>query len=401
MTETQPSPQDLPPPTHGERVETAPSAAAFPPPYPMAAPVREKGGFARGFGMGAGLGLGLTVALIALTVVGGIMSILSIGALASTASGDTYTQTEVIWGDADAEDRLRAIPISGSILTDGASGSLFAAGTYGYEVADQIDALTTDDSAGLVLLVNTPGGTITGSKAISDAIERYQERTGQQVLVHVQGMSASGGVYSTAPADEIIADHGSLVGSIGVIYGPFQYYDTVMSYGDILTGVVQTEGGITQEYITGGSGKDFGNPFRPMSDEEREVFSQGINMEYDAFVAHVSQHRGIDENTIRDTLGAHVFDPVTAESHGLTDGTMGRTEFFRHAAEVTGINPDSFAVEQIMAPTGFASLLGVERAHGVALPLEARAGRESLVSQSFCDPATPLVYAGDLLAVCG
>ena len=52
-------------------------------------------------------------------------------------------------------------------------------------------------------------------------------------MVHVQGMSASGGVYSTAPADVIYADHGSIIGSIGVIYGPFEHYD----------GVVATSGG--------------------------------------------------------------------------------------------------------------------------------------------------------------
>lgn len=401
MSENQNSPGDMPPPNLEQRVEEVPEQPGFPPPYPGPPPVKEKGGFARGFGMGTGLGLGLTVALIALTIVGGIMSMISLSVLMASTDGDAYTQTEVVWGDPSAEGRLRAIPISGSILTAGSGGSLFAFGTYGYEVAEQIDELTTADSAGLVLLVDTPGGTITGSRAISDSIERYQERTGQPVLVHVQGMSASGGVYSTAPADEIIADHGSMVGSIGVIYGPFEYYDGVLSAGDIITGVVQTEGGITQDYITAGTGKDFGNPYREMTEEERSTFQQGIDIEYDIFVSHVSEHRGIDEATIRDTLGAHLFDPITAESHGLTDGTMGRVEFFRHAAERSGLDPDHFAVDQIAAPTGFSSLLGIERAHGVALPLEARAGRESVVSQNFCDPATPLVFAGDIKAVCG
>lgn len=402
MTENQTNPEEMPPPEADQRSEPAGDPVAYQPAFPgPAAPVKEKGGFARGFGLGAGLGLGLTVALIALSVVGGLLSMISLGVMLASTDGDATTQTEVIWGDESAEGRLRAIPISGSIMTDGASGGLLAAGTYGYEVADQIDDLTTDDSAGLVLLVNTPGGTIAGSKAIADAIERYQDRTGQPVLVHVQGMSASGGVYSTAPADEIIADHGSLVGSIGVIYGPFEQYEDVVAMGDILQGVVQTTGGITQEYITAGEGKDFGNPFRPITDEERTIFQQGIDNEYDNFVNHVAEHRGIDAETIVNSLGAHVFDPVTAEANGLIDGTMGRPEFFRHAAEAAGIDPESFAVDQILPPTGWASLFGIHRAHGTALPLEARAGKEAVVNQSFCDPATPLVFAGDIQAVCG
>ena len=51
-------------------------------------------------------------------------------------------------------------------MIDAADGALFSSGTYGYEVADQLDSLKTGQTGGVVLLVNTPGGTITGSKAI-------------------------------------------------------------------------------------------------------------------------------------------------------------------------------------------------------------------------------------------
>ena len=134
---------------------------------------------------------------------------------------------ERVWGTEGASGNLRAIRISGTIMTDAADGALLSSGTYGYEVADQLDSLKTDQVDGVVLLVNTPGGTITGSKAIADAITRYRERTGKPVLVHVEGSSTSGGVYSTATANEIIADHGSMIGSIGVILGPLPRYKDV------------------------------------------------------------------------------------------------------------------------------------------------------------------------------
>ena len=72
-----------------------------------------------------------------------------------------------------------------------------------------------------------------------------------------------------AGADQIVADHGSLVGSIGVVMGPFQRFRDVTGIpGSLLEPGVTTEGGVTEEYLTRGRGKDFGNPFREMTDEE-------------------------------------------------------------------------------------------------------------------------------------
>lgn len=415
------SPADYPPPgSHQQpqpeapaqaKTEMAPEPAAtqmptqaqppppgyFPQPHPVAPP--KRGNFGRGFGLGAGVGLGLGAAMVALSVVAGIFSLMSLGVLLAGGSSGTSALTEPVWGDPAASETVWAVPVTGAILTDGSSGGLFAVGTYGYEIAEQIDDIDGDAASALVLLVDTPGGTITGSKAISDAVERYQERTGNQVFVHVTGMSASGGVYATAMADEIIADHGTLVGSIGVIMGPIPYYDGVVAEGDILEGWVETTGGIEYEYLTAGENKDFGNPYRPMTDREREVMTDMLETEYQNFIDHVVEGRGISEATIRDELGAHVFEPSAAQEFGLVDGMMGREEFFRHVATQAGLDPDDTVVEQLAPPTGFASLLGVERTLGMAPAVDGPAGE--LVSQGFCGAGNPLVFAGDIKAVCG
>lgn len=381
-----------------------PGRTDFPPPAQQYAPnpPERPGGFKRGFGKGIGLGLGLTVMVTALALVGGIMSILSLGVLVGSSSGDAQTSTtETVWGEPGAGSQLRAIDISGAIMTSAAEGGLLAAGTFGYEVADMLDALETDDAAGVVLLVNTPGGSITGSRAISDAIERYQERTGQQVMVHVQGMSASGGVYSTAPADVIYADHGSIIGSIGVIYGPFTYYDGVVATsGSIIESGVTTTGGITQEYITRGTGKDAGQPFRELTDGERQMFEDLINPEYERFVEHMATHRGMDATRIVDEYGAGIFEAGKAEELGYVDGTLGRDEFFREAATLAGLDPEDTEVVRLAAPGAFEALFGVERVWGQSRPLEPGAGAVS-VNAGLCGGRAPLVFAGDLAAVCG
>lgn len=372
----------------------------FPPPTVVAAEGgRETGTFKRGFGMGAGLGLGLAVTLIGLGVVAAVASVASLAtALTSLGGQEVSTEFETVWGDEQAGSTLTAVSISGPIMTTGSEGALLVTGSYGYEIADQIDALGKEDSSGLVLQVDTPGGTITGSKAISDAIVRYQDRTDQPVMVHVQGTSASGGVYSTAPADLIVADHGSLVGSIGVIFGPFQRYDGVVATsGNLLESGVTTTGGITEEYFTAGETKDFGNPYRDITQAERDMLDDILQAEYVRFVEHVSTHRGIAAATITEEMGARVYEPGRAQELGLIDDVLGREEFFRAAATRAGLDPDDTRVVATRLPSAFEAIFGVRRPVGQAIPIS---GSEP-VSARFCDGRGPLVFAGDLATVCG
>lgn len=383
--------------------DAQPTSPYYPPPA-MPVPVTEnrRPGFRNGLGLGTGIGLGLMAGGLVLTIVSGLFMLAAVGLVANsiTPSGAS-TSLNTVWGSPTASGRLRAITVSGTILTDSSEGGLLAAGTYGYEVAAQLDELTTADASGVVLLVNTPGGTIPGSKAISDAIMRYKERTGGPVLVHVEGMAASGGVYSTATATEIIADHGAMMGSIGVIMGPLtEYRDVVATSGTLLVPGVTTTGGITQRYITAGTGKDYGNPYRAATEEEIARMQTLIDGEYQNFVSHVSTHRGIPEQVIRDELGAYIFNAQEAVANGLADKVMGRDEFFRHAATTAGLDPADTVVEAVGKPTAFQELLGAKRAWGASQPLS-ELGQGAVVSPSLCAATQPLVYAGDVRAVCG
>ncbi len=373
-----------------------------PPIRPAAPPQAEKGGFKRGFGTGVGVGLGLMAGFVVLSIVGGLFALISLGMLLSSITKDgASTSLERVWGTEGASGHLRAIRISGTIMTDAADGALLSSGTYGYEVADQLDSLKTDQADGVVLLVNTPGGTITGSKAIADAITRYRERTGKPVLVHVEGSSTSGGVYSTATANEIIADHGSMIGSIGVILGPLPRYKDVVATGStLLQQGITTTGGISQEYITAGNGKDLNNPYRDLTEQERQRLQAMVDDDYEIFVAEVAAGRKLDPQRIRNEFGAGIFSARQAVNIGLADAVMGRDEFFRHAATAAGLDPDKTVVERVSEPTGLSSLLGAKRAWGTSLPLSAL-GDKAVASASLCSVTAPITYAGDLSGVCG
>jgi protease-4 len=211
-------------------------------------------------------------------------------------------------------------------------------------------------------------------------------------------MAASGGLYAMAGADQIVADHGSLVGSIGVIMGPFQRFRDVTGIpGSLIEQGVTTEGGITEEYLTRGRGKDFGNPYRDMTEEERAVIGAGLDREYAAFVSWVSEARGIPAQTIVDQLGAFVFDGQTAFERGLVDDVMGRDEAYRHAAEMNGVDPDDTRVERVAGPGLLDLLLSAESPVTGPRATALEPGRSTVCA------GTPLVLAfhGDLAAACG
>ncbi|PID97870.1 MAG: signal peptide peptidase SppA, 36K type, partial [Actinomycetales bacterium] len=323
------------------------SPSFMPPPiaYTPAPNKKQGSSFGKGFGLGAGFSLGLIVGGIVLGTVGMLISVLALGAILSSAGEATpnsaIERVETVWGadSAEAKDTIRAISISGPIMAESdSSGFGLTTATSGYEVANLLDSLDKKDSKGVLLLMNTPGGTINGSKAIADAVVRYQKRTGQKVIAYVRGISASGGMYAMAGADEIISDNGTMIGSIGVIFGPLARYRDVTAIGStVMSPGVTTTGGITQEYLYKGKGKDFGNPFRDMEKEERAVFMKGIENEYDIFVSWVSKARDIPTYKIRQDLGAYIFGPKQAKENGLIDSIMGPDEAFNHIAESMGI----------------------------------------------------------------
>lgn len=345
--------------------------------------------------------------MLVLSIVGSILTGLifaGLGALAGGVSGANQVAletTETVWGPDNAAGTLRAIPVTGTIQTSAGEGLMLTAGTYGYEVADVLDDLSDTDADGVVLLLNTPGGSVTGSKAMADAVDRYRERTGKKVFAFVEGMSASGGMYTMAGADEVVADHGSVVGSVGVIMGPIERYRDVTGAGSILVGQI-TAREITAENITAGRGKDAGTPWRDMTPEERAELQAIADSMYADFVDHVATKRGIDRSVIVDQLGAGIFANDRAQEVGYIDAEMGRTEAFRHFATSAGLDPANTKIVQATAPGLWASFLGAERrAWGTAPAAQPSEGQPARATSRLCtDPTVPLAVHGSLVSAC-
>jgi protease-4 len=311
---------------------------------------------------------------------------------------DGGLETDFVYGDESASDKLLVVRVDGVILGEKLDEPLFSSGyAYGYEIRRTLqDAAKEDDIRGVLLWMSTPGGTIYGSRAIADGVAEYQATTGNPVVAYVSGLSASGGMYAMSGADVILADHGSMVGSIGVIFGPFAFYDGVVATeGGLLGGGITTTGGITFEYLTAGRSKDVGNPFRPMTDDERAVLQEGLNSEYGEFVNYVAEHRGIAQDAIRNSLGAMIYGNARAQELGLIDGTASLDEAYERLASEAGLKAGEF---QVVEESGSGSLFGALVQSGA--DAESLAAVAAEVHDVCSQGGTYLVYWGDPSTVC-
>lgn len=333
--------------------------------------------------------VGLVVVLILL--VGGIAA--SSGELSDISPLEYKTVSGV-----DSDEKLLSIRVSGMILGEKDEMpnpfDFFGSGvTYGYDVKQElIDAATDDSIKGVILEINSPGGTIYGSHAIADGVSYYKKKTNKPVIVFISGLGASGAYWAAVSADAIYADYGSTIGSIGVIFGPFQYFDKVVSQdGGVLVGGVVTQNGIDTTYFTAGKSKDIGNPYRQLTQEEIASMQASVNNEYVDFVSYVSTRRKISQQELKERIGAMIYENKRAQALRLIDGTKNKQGAYRELAGRAGIKGDSYKVVTIRREPTFVQMF-----------LDSMTQKQTLSAKG-CPSylfSTMLVYFGDPAMIC-
>ena len=158
---------------------------------------------------------------------------------------------------------------------------------------------------GVLLTVNSPGGAVAPSIEISYAIKALKEK--KPVIAYAGGIMASGSYYSSIYANQIIANPGAIVGSIGVI----------MESADVKE--LMDKIGIKPQIVQQGTYKQAGTPMRQWTPEERAELERLTKDTYDLFVKDVATARGLDLNDSKAYADAHIFSAQRALSVGLID----------------------------------------------------------------------------------
>ncbi len=162
---------------------------------------------------------------------------------------------------------------------------------------------------GILLHMNTPGGTVVDSDNIYRMLKQYKERYKVPVFAYVDGLCASGGMYIISAADQVYSGPAGIIGSVGVIIGPFfNIYETLSKVG------------VISKTITEGLDKDMMSPFRAWKPDEDSSLKAVTAYFYHHFVDIVTAARPrLDKSKLVREYGAKVFDPVTAQALGYID----------------------------------------------------------------------------------
>lgn len=177
------------------------------------------------------------------------------------------------------------------------------------EVVEQLDkACESDQIKGVLFTVDSPGGSVSPSIEVMQAIKRIKEK--KPVVVYAAGTLASGSYYASIWADEIIANPGSMVGSIGVIM-----------HGADVSGLM-SKIGVRTQVVQAGKYKQIGTVDREWNQDEKRELEKVIQGTYAMFVHDVATARNLDEKNSALYADAHIFTAQQAKEVGLID-TLG------------------------------------------------------------------------------
>lgn len=169
--------------------------------------------------------------------------------------------------------------------------------------------LQGDRVKALLLRVNTPGGTVIDSDNIYRMLQQYKSRYQVPVFAYVEGMCCSGGMYVASAADRIYATSSSVIGSVGVVAGPFfNFVDTMQRVG------------VQAKTLTEGLNKDMMSPFRPWKEGDPVALQAVLSYYYDQFVGIVTAARpALTRAKLVQEYGANIYPAPTAQAFGYID----------------------------------------------------------------------------------
>lgn len=192
---------------------------------------------------------------------------------------------------------------------------------------DQIDDMIYDaDNKGLMLSIDSPGGSVYTVDELYLKIKEYQETTNRPVYAYMESMAASGGYYIAAPADAIYANRNCWTGSIGVTIGTI--YDVTEFLEDL---------GVTTVTITAGDNKAMGSPVETLTDEQKAIYQGLVDEAYDQFVDIVAEGRDMGRNRVEDLADGRVYTANQAKKNGLIDEVGTREEALAAMMEENGL----------------------------------------------------------------
>lgn len=200
------------------------------------------------------------------------------------------------------------------------------AGTTRKRVLDALKTVEERKFPALLLRIDSPGGTVGDSQEIYSALKRLREKI--KIVASFGNISASGGVYIGMGAEHIMANPGTITGSIGVILR-----------GNNLERLLEKVG-VSFKVIKSGPYKDILAFDRELTDPEKHILQELIDVSYAQFVQTIAEARNLAVETVRSFADGRIFTGQQAIELGIVDRLGTEEDARRWAAELAGLDPD-------------------------------------------------------------
>lgn len=282
-------------------------------------------------------GLFVAAAVFAAVGVLGILSnVVSSLIVKDTETSKTGSFVESLMGSSEEavlsdmpeeEDFIAVLPVDGVIQGSQDGIGLYGGSGYNHNfLMNYVNRLIqTDNNRGIVLRLNTPGGTVYEADELYLKLMEYKEKTGRPVWAYMESQCCSGGVYVASAADEQYANRITTTGSIGVIMSG---YDMSELYKKL---------GIRETNIVSGRNKDMGTAGKPMTPEQEAILQSIVDEYYDQFVGIVAEGRKMSVPEVKKLADGRIYTAKQAVKNGLIDGIKTSEEFDAYVKEQGGV----------------------------------------------------------------
>jgi protease-4 len=210
-----------------------------------------------------------------------------------------------------------------------------------------LDLAEDDNVKGLVLRVNSPGGSVFGAEQIADALKEFK-KTGKPFVVSMGDYAASGGYWISADADQIYADPITITGSIGI-------FGVVPNMSKLLSNI-----GVSVQSVSTNNNGNVAVPLAPLTEKQMATLNASIIDGYDQFINRVAKGRNMPETKVRLIAEGRVWDGAKAKELGLVDQLGSLRDAVKYVAGKTKLSSDDVCYYPEYTP----SLLGMLSAFG-------------------------------------
>ena len=187
----------------------------------------------------------------------------------------------------------------------------------------------------IVVRIDSPGGGVAPSQEIYNAVKRVKSDYNKTVVASMGTVAASGGYYIAVASDRVLANPGTLTGSIGVIM-------QMANFEELLKKV-----GVKNFVIKSGRYKDIGSPFREMKPEDRQLLQSVMDDVHRQFIEAVAEGRSLDIAEVELLADGRVFTGRQAKDSLLVDELGDLTDAIQLAGKLSGIEGEPRVVEPV------------------------------------------------------